>query len=281
MARPAAIDWGARPRHFMEDQCMAADMQELVVTQELSHSTIRRRTKKIHETVMHESVHIDGENFAAVHPRDLERMFDLYDRDFFRGGCRRLLGAVPLSFRLSKRMTSVAGSTTRTQKKNRRTGAVKTRFEITISTTLLFQTFRERTRPIVVNGICCKNRMDALQRVMEHEIVHLVEMLIWKRSRCSAKRFQSIAYRFFGHTDHTHQLVTPRERALSKYGIRAGDRVSFRFDGQHLEGFVNRITRRATVLVEDAKGERYSDGKKYQKYYVPLTLLELLDRKKK
>ncbi|MFV1966124.1 MAG: hypothetical protein ACC628_11915 [Pirellulaceae bacterium] len=259
---------------------MAIDMQDLIVTQELSLSVIQQRTQRIHAQVLRNSVHADGENFTAIHPADLERMFDLYDRSFFERGCRRLLGEAPLTFRLSKRMTSVAGSTTRTQKKNRRKGVTKARYEITISTTLLFQTFREQTRPIVVNGIRCRNRMDALQRVMEHELVHLLEMLIWTYSRCSAKRFQSIAYRFFGHTDYTHQLITPCERAMSKYGIRSGDRVSFRFDGRHLVGIVNRITRRATVLVEDAKGECYSDGKKYQKFYVPLTLLKAVDRER-
>jgi hypothetical protein len=112
---------------------------------------------------------------------------------------------------------------------------------------------------------------------MEHEIVHLVEMLLWSHSQCSARRFQSIAKRFFGHTDYTHQLITPRERAMTEYGIRAGDRVRFRFDGKHVEGVVNRITKRATVLVEHARGELYSDGKKYQKYYVPLTLLKVIN----
>jgi hypothetical protein len=33
---------------------------------------------------------------------------------------------------------------------------------------------------------------------------------------------------------------------------------------------VNRITRRATILVEDSRGERFSDGKRYLKYYVPI-----------
>jgi len=39
------------------------------------------------------------------------------------------------------------------------------------------------------------------------------------------------------------------------------------------EGTVNRITKRATVLVEDPEGEPYSDGKRYRKYLVPLQLL--------
>ena len=96
-------------------------------------------------------------------------------------------------------------------------------------------------------------------------MTHLVEMLIWVKSSCSAHRFQSIANRFFGHTEHQHQLITPRERAFTKFGIKTGDRVSFRIDGQHHVGFVNRITKRATVLVEDKHGEPFFGRKTLHK----------------
>lgn len=99
-------------------------------------------------------------------------------------------------------------------------------------------------------------------------------MLVWTRSSCSASRFQSIASRFFGHSAHTHNLIAPREQAFASYGVMPGRRVQFRFDGREYEGIVNRITRRATVLVEDSHGPRYSDGRQYTKFYVPVTLLE-------
>jgi hypothetical protein len=83
-----------------------------------------------------------------------------------------------------------------------------------------------------------------------------------------------MASRFFGHTDHRHQLVTVNERALKKLGVRPGCRVRFRFEGTEHLGTVNRITKRATVLVEDRRGRRYSDGKRYTKFYVPVELLE-------
>ena len=35
----------------------------------------------------------------------------------------------------------------------------------------------------------------------------------------------------------------------------------------------NDRNRRATVLVESKEGQRYSDGKRYAKYYVPLNCL--------
>jgi len=39
-------------------------------------------------------------------------------------------------------------------------------------------------------------------------------------------------------------------------------------------GIVNRITRRATVLVENPGGRLFSNGKKYMKDYVPIHVLE-------
>ena len=43
-----------------------------------------------------------------------------------------------------------------------------------------------------------------------------------------------------------------------------------------LAGRVNRITKRATVLVEDIGGQPYSDGLRYKIYYVPIAHLESL-----
>jgi hypothetical protein len=170
-------------------------------------------------------------------------------------------------------MTMAAGKTGRRELRDRSGVVVKRRYEIAVSTTLLFQTFRDEQRPIHVTGIVCRDRLEALQRVFEHELVHLIEMLVWNHSSCTAGRFQSIASRFFGHTEHTHQLITPHEHAWTKFGVKPGDRVAFRFDGQHYVGRVNRITRRATVLVEDERGRQYSDGKRYAKFYVPVGLL--------
>ena len=57
------------------------------------------------------------------------------------------------------------------------------------------------------------------------------------------------------------------------HGIHLGDLVSFEHEGLRRVGRVNRITRRATVLVADAAGRQFSDGKTYLTFYVPLTML--------
>jgi len=53
--------------------------------------------------------------------------------------------------------------------------------------------------------------------------------------------------------------------------------VRFRFDGVERTGVVNRISKRATVLVEDGNGVPYSNGKRYAKFYVPVQILEAVE----
>src|SRR5690606_3357683 len=109
-----------------------------------------------------------------IHPDDLGLLFTRYDESFFGGQIKQALGDTPLHFGLSKRMTSAGGKTAYFRD---RTNPNRRCFEISVSTTLLFQCFAEDDhRPIVCSGITCRDRLDALQRVMEHELVHLVEM---------------------------------------------------------------------------------------------------------
>ena len=257
---------------------MEKEFQHKIARERTPREVVLSRTRSISEELLVRSDCVDGLNFKSIHPTDIELLFNLYDEQFFDGACRESLGEAPLSFRLSKRMTQAAGKATRFQRRDRRTKRVRTEFEIAISTTLLFQTFADVDRPIVMSGIECQNRLEALQRVLEHELVHLIEFVIWHNSSCSGSRFHSIANRFFSHTEHTHQLITPTERAFTKFGVQPGSRVSFRLDGRHYVGIVNRITKRATVLVEDRRGPRYSDGKRYAKFYVPVGQLTAVEK---
>jgi hypothetical protein len=201
-------------------------------------------------------------------------MAELYDELFFESSCLSLARHYGMAFRWSSRMTKAGGKTTRFMTRRSLLKPAQPHYEITLSSSLLFQTFRNRDREIRVCGCPCTNRMEAMQRIVEHELIHLGEMLAWQDSNCSARRFQSIAERFFGHSEHRHELVTQRERAQAIYNVRLGSRVSFVFEGNRMVGVVNRITRRATVLVEAVDGVLYSDGKRYRKFYIPIAKLK-------
>ena len=256
-------------QHMIENE-----LAKQLLTQKRDAGTIQRWTRAIYHRLLDESPYLDGGNFRRLHTDDLRRMFDLYDEFFFAGACRKVLGEMPLTFRISQRMTLAAGKTMRHEHCTSQGLAFYREFEIAVSSSLLMQTFCGEEREATVSGLVCRDRLQALQRVMEHEIVHLLEMLLWHNSNCGSERFQAIAERFFLHTHHTHALITTRERAWREFGIRAGDWVTFSHRGARFTGRVNRITRRATVLVRDPRGVRYSDGNHYRKFYVPLTLLE-------
>lgn len=233
----------------------------------------RLRNQSIADSVFATSPYLTDPNFTRFHADDVQLLYELYDEYYFEGTLRSCLNHKQITFRLSPRMTRAGGKTTRWGDRLHRTPA---RYEIAISSTLLFESFQDPERGITVTGLECDNRLDALMRIMEHEIVHLTELLVWTDSNCSLGRFQDIANRTFGHLDHRHDLITPSEVAVTQFGIRPGVKVRFDYGGNMIEGVVNRITKRATVLVVDANGVRYSDGKRYIKYYIPVQDLEPL-----
>ncbi len=247
-------------------------LRTLVTQTRRSAEEIEALLERIHRETLGASERLCTPNFTRIRADDLEALFDRYDQAFFDGQVGRTARRATLSFRLSSRMTSKAGQTAM----RRLRGSKAAEYEIAVSSTLLFQAFAEASREITVAGLPCHDRLQALQRVMEHELVHLLELWLWDDSSCTRPRYQDIARRIFGHTDHTHRLITPRERASETYGIRAGIRVAFMFEGTRYEGVVNRVTKRATVLVEDPRGERYSNKKRYLKFYVPVSALERL-----
>ncbi len=248
----------------------------------LRYSTeeVARKARTIYEIVLRQSPRITTGNFTAAAASDLALLFELYDEQFFQGGLGQLVrcSGAPLSFQFSPRLTRSAGLTKRYSARARRgqPPPPASRYEIALSSTLLFQTFRDVERTVRVNGVVCNDRLEAAQRVFEHELVHLLEMLVWIKSSCDAQRFKTLAWNYFAHTLTRHDLVTQRERARAKFDVQVGNRVAFTFEGVRHVGVVNRITRRATVLVESERGTSYSDGKKYLKFYIPLPMLEKL-----
>ena len=244
-------------------------MRNLIQTERLSEDSVAIRTRQIYDAILGNSA-----NVTMIDERVLERLFDLYDRLFFGGRCRRQLGDRSLVFRVSQRMTRVGAQTRRFGVPAPGGGRWGDRFEIAVSAPLVLESFsREKSQPVTVCGIACRDRLEVLQRLLEHEIVHLVELVVWDQSKCGARRFGSIAERFFAHRDHRHHLATRAEQLLQQYDIQPGDLVAFRHRGRERVGRMNGVRKRVTVLVEDPAGRRYSDGRRYTKFYVPVERL--------
>ncbi len=244
-------------------------------------SEIQQAFLEIRNSLLAQSEAIKHPNFEALSTGDLALLFSAYDERFFHGLLEKLLNdrtSLPLRLRLSSRMTSSGGKTTVKQWRDIKSGQLgEISYEIAISTTLLFLSFRDVQRPIQVCGVTCRDRLDALQRLMEHEITHLLEYLLREESSCNKTPFKFLAATIFGHTDTRHQLISQKERAATQFGIRRGSWVRFLYEGQPMEGRVNRITKRATILVPSKTGTLYSDGRKYSNFYIPLGLLDPAD----
>lgn len=230
--------------------------------------------RDVYEFALLNAPSIKSGNFTKISSADIGVLFQITDELFFDGKVSRYFESnfnMPLKFRLSTRMTTCGGMTTMMKVPGAPTK--ETEFEIAIATTPLFGTFKYQQKA-KVGGIVCENRLEALQRIMEHEMIHLVELLIWEDSNCQAGQYKRLVKSHFGHVESNHQLLTPRDVARKQLGISCGDYVIFKTEGRQRRGYVNRITKRATVLVPDKTGTRYSDGKRYAKYYVPLNRLK-------
>jgi hypothetical protein len=271
-------DAAKRPSNPQSAHDLSTSLKDRLLNTRAEPAALDRVFRKIYESVLAESPYLnDSPNFTRIGTNDLARMFDLYDRHFLDGEVRRTLDAQrsKLDFALSRRLTRSGGQTKRTRP-SRSQAFSPARYEIAVSVPVLFATFGEVDRPIRACGRLCYDRLEALQRIMEHELLHLAEMLSWDRSNCSANRFRNLAGNIFGHTESHHQMITPQERAMVHFGVKPGSRVSFDWEGKKLYGIVNSIRRRATVLVLSPTGTPYSDGRRYDKFYVPVERLHPL-----
>ncbi len=105
---------------------------------------------------------------------DLRLMYERYDAHAFGGFLGRHLGR-RIAFDLSDRMTSAGGRTTWEHRDDF--------FTITLALQPLTHTFTDEVdRPIHVCGCRCHDRLEAAQRIFEHELCHLVEFLARRES---------------------------------------------------------------------------------------------------
>ena len=223
---------------------------------------IRRTNRKIYRQILQESENIDQGNFNAIAIKDFARLFELYDLHFFDRYFHNGHNG-KIFFRLSERMTKAGGKIAYAKDTDV--------YTIYLSTALIFQTFGGVTREVTVNGIVCRDRLEATMRILEHEIIHLLELVFFDSTSCSKPRFKHLCQNIFGHTEVTHRLVTQAELAQEQHNLGIGSTVSFEYGGETHRGIISRITKRATVMVRDRAGDfRDLQGDRYSKYYIPL-----------
>lgn len=242
-----------------------------LITSKKPISVIRNKRNKIADKLISLSNNINSRNLRTMVVEDLELLFKLYDIFFFNNWFN-LSFTGEIKFSLSSKMTSSAGKLI-SHKNSQELKLYHKRFEIRMSTDffLLYDAVKGKK---IVCGIETDNNLKAYQIVFEHELCHLLEMIIFNKSSCKGDKFRTIAQNIFAHTESTHGLPTYRDIALHKFGIKTGDKVSFNFKNNKLYGRITRITKRATVMVENNNGDyRDETDQIYAKYYVPIQQL--------
>jgi len=234
-------------------------------------ATIDKKRELVKNKLFEKSKYIKTIDFKEISDYDLHIIYNLYDeifldswfKDHFKG---------KITFKLSKQLSRAAGNT----KTKKNIGLLKEEdieFEIKISVNHLLN-FDKIDRSKFVGGIEVKSKLDSLLLVFEHELCHVIEFLIYKKSDCNKQIFRDIIYNLFGQHETTHKLVSSREVNYEKYNLLVGDQVSFDYDGIKIYGFINKINKLATVMSPSHHG-KYVDkkGQHYTKYCVPLSCL--------
>ena len=185
---------------------------------------------------------------------DLEFLFRLYDNVYFSGNLGKNLN---LSFKFSNKLTRSAGNVKYSKRKSEA--------KIAFSYPLIFKSYLKKPEGYTVNGAFCKNPVEALMRVLEHELTHLVEFVLYGVSNCNDPQFLKMAYELFGHTKNKHLLGLEIKNGVEVNKFKKGDRVSFPYYGKIFKGNIISINKNTTIEVA---GLYYT-----KRYYVPLDLL--------
>ncbi|NLJ33340.1 MAG: hypothetical protein GX349_01935 [Firmicutes bacterium] len=235
------------------------------------HASIKTKRKAVRESLWRESKNIKSGTMDCISPLDLHILYEHYDKIFFKSWFRDNFKGQIL-YELSPRMTKSAGKT-KCPKNIGQMQPDEVKVIIAIGVDFFFK-YNQLVGSKNVCGLETHNGLEALQIVFEHELIHVLEFLLFHTSSCNKQRFKETAKNIFGHSQSHHHIPTNLTLAREKYGINIGDKVQFVFKDKPLTGLLVNVTKRATVMVENLAGE-YVDknGTKYEKYYVPLERL--------
>ena len=234
--------------------------------------TINNKRAIIKESLFLKSININNENFEKISEKDLYILYNLYDEIFLKSWFKENFKG-KIIFKLSKQLTRAAGNTT-TKKNIAEIASENIEFEVKMSLNHLIN-FNKIDRSKYEGGVEANSILDSLMLVFEHELCHVIEFLVCKKSSCKKKPFKDLIFNLFGQTETSHKLVSANEVNAQEYGLKPGDKVNFQYNGKSINGFIQRINKRATVMCPDKHGN-YIDklGKKYKKFYATLDCLE-------
>eukprot|EP00808_Paulinella_micropora_P005924 g450.t1 len=150
-------------------------------------------------------------NFRSLSSADLRHLYSLYDRHFFDSQLQIVLQRSPtgpkrgLKFQISKRMTKTGGLCVDRRHKHAQDILIKISGPILLGLPFPGVTVRAQ-------GIECKDRLEALMVVFEHELAHAILQSVCPKHDYAFHGGHTHAFRWFveclfGHTSCTHELL--------------------------------------------------------------------------
>lgn len=192
---------------------------------------------------------------VTLFPNLLDNMYKLYDYYFFSNLISNSLAKVGGSaiFKFTDRMTSTGGSC----------GIVgRCTYEMKISSDRLNKLTPENISNVHANGITPINKIEALQLIFEHELVHMILQMFSIAKEMHGPFFQKIALNLFGHTDFRHGITDSRLSGSNINNIRVtkdqlyvGQTISYKSNtGEIVTGLVVKLNPKKAI-VRSFKGQ--------------------------
>lgn len=164
----------------------------------------------------------DNPNVTSLTVKDLKTLFHRYDEVWFKEGLQQLAKYHKIRIRFGiLKATKTAGECK--YEVNLKCNCVISNCvgpecmsgvcTISVSKPIITGIFNQGEKQLKVNGIHVKDRLEALQVVFEHELVH---MYMYLKGLCKKGKgyysshgtlFSETSLRFFGHTEFRHSLL--------------------------------------------------------------------------
>lgn len=155
-------------------------------------------------------------NFDKIGDKDVKILFKLIDNSFFHGCIEKWLreNNLHLVIKVNNRLTKSAGIfkyRKDNEKKRRRKSAKWPSFSIEISHFVFSKCFSNNENTVRVNGLNHTCKLECLQSVLEHELVHFLVHTVCPndvKKYCTShgKYFVLLVKNIFGHTETKHDI---------------------------------------------------------------------------
>ncbi len=180
--------------------------------------------------------------------KHLDIMFGLYDRVIFNNILTINKGSDTLSFGVNIRDKNKGGIYLFSSN-----GYVRSH-KIMVSKPLIISLFKNGEAELKSNGLICRDRVEAMMNIFEHEMVHMYcQLMGYSRKIPSGKGkmyysshgklFQELAYRFFRHTDFRHELKNGDvSNTIDKTQCKLGMKIFFNTkDNIRIYGYIVKL----------------------------------------